>query len=77
MTLAEFDNEVARIADTSGKPIDAAVVRRVIACVFDVLRQMTVVEAAAVVMRGLARAALRAKKCRPVPSKDDLPRKKK
>lgn len=67
MTLAEFDNEVSRIADTSGKPIDAAVVRRVVACAFDVLRELDVIEAASVVSRGLARAGERVRRraCKP------------
>ena len=55
--VQDFYDEVSRIADTESTQINAAEVRRVLACGFSVLQSKTPAEAAEIVSEGLNAAA--------------------
>ncbi len=56
MTVTEFYNEVARLADTDRTKINVADTKRVLAVGFSVLCKLDAAECADVIAKGLAQA---------------------
>jgi hypothetical protein len=57
--LTELYNEVSRRTDTDGTQINVSETKRVLACFFDLLEDLTACEAAEIVAKGLQSAKKR------------------